>query len=292
MIETARWLGPMALAVAAVIAIDRVTTRRGLQLPGLRAEGPPGWAARRAVGLGALAVALYLGVFAPLGVLGLETEMDYSTVPTSRLFALHAVFAAALALYLGAGLSVVEGRRSVGRIARLGARQLGLAAASPAREAGIGLAFGALGWLALIALLSLLAIGAMAAGFERAVPERPPGMIVWLAALPWGVRLGVSLSAGVVEELFFRGLLQPRAGIAASSLLFVLAHASYAQPFLLIGVTLLSFGFAALTRWRRTIWPAIAAHALFDAIQLLVIIPIALGALEAAGAGAPGAPGP
>jgi membrane protease YdiL (CAAX protease family) len=152
---------------------------------------------------------------------------------------------------------------------------------SAAREAAIGLAFGALGWVALIAVLSLLALGALAAGFERAVPDRPPEMIVWLAALPWGLRLAVSLSAGLVEEVFFRGLLQPRVGIGASSLLFVLAHASYGQPLLLVGITLLSLGFGALTRWRRTVWPAITAHALFDAVQLLVIIPLALRALEA-----------
>ncbi|HVS14604.1 MAG TPA: CPBP family intramembrane glutamic endopeptidase [Thermoanaerobaculia bacterium] len=280
MFEMARLLVPMVLAVVAVVAIDRVATLRGLQLPGLRPVGAPGWMARRALGLGALGVALYLGVFAPLGALGVEIEPDWSAVPPARLFALHAVFAVALALYLGAGLSVVEGRRSLGRLARLGAQQLGLATARPAREVGIGVACGLLGWVAVIVLLSLLALGALAIGFEGAVPEHPPAMIVWLAALPWGVRLAVSLSAGLVEEAFFRGLLQPRVGIGASSLLFVLAHAGYGQPLLLIGVTLLSLGFAALTRWRRTIWAAIAAHALFDAVQLLVIIPLAIETLE------------
>jgi membrane protease YdiL (CAAX protease family) len=37
-------------------------------------------------------------------------------------------------------------------------------------------------------------------------------------------------------------------------------------------------------RWRQNIWPAIAAHALFDSVQLLVIIPMALRFMEKEGA--------
>jgi membrane protease YdiL (CAAX protease family) len=84
------------------------------------------------------------------------------------------------------------------------------------------------------------------------------------------------LSAGVVEEVFFRGFLQPRVGIAASSALFALAHLSYEQPLMLLGILLLSVLFALLTRWRQSVWAAIAAHAVFDAIQLLVLIPWAM----------------
>jgi membrane protease YdiL (CAAX protease family) len=45
---------------------------------------------------------------------------------------------------------------------------------------------------------------------------------------------------------------------------------------MLLGITLLSLIYAFLVRWRQTIWPAIAAHALFDGVQLLVIIPMAM----------------
>ena len=77
----------------------------------------------------------------------------------------------------------------------------------------------------------------------------------------------------MVEERFFRGFLQPRVGIGVSTLLFVLAHLSYDQPFLLVGVSILSLVFAALVWWRQNVWPAIAAHFLFDAVQLLILIP-------------------
>ncbi|HVS65069.1 MAG TPA: CPBP family intramembrane glutamic endopeptidase [Thermoanaerobaculia bacterium] len=279
MLATLRLVLPILLSMTAVVAIDRAAARRGRQLPGLEVGGAPGWAARRVIGLGALGLALYLGVFAPLGTIGIDHGIDLSQVSVVQLFVLHAVFAVALVLYLGSGLW----RPSDSRRARSWREELGVSSASPAREVGLGLASGLLGWGGVILLLSLLAALVVALGGEQALPSSPPPMIVFVAGLPWGLRLLLSLSAGLVEEAFFRGLLQPRIGIIASSVLFVLAHVSYDQPFLLIGVTVLSFGLAVLTRWRRTIWPAVVAHAVFDAIQLLVIIPIALRLLESGG---------
>jgi membrane protease YdiL (CAAX protease family) len=276
MLATLRLLLPMLLAIAAVVALDHAAARRGRQLPGLELGGAPGWQARRAVALGALAVALYLGVFAPVAAIGFEPAIDLDQVSVVHLFVLHAIFVVALILYFGAGLWRARG---VGRAARW-SEELGLETRAPAREIGIGLAAGALGWVAVIALLSVLAGVVVALGGERVLPSEPPPTIVFVAGLPWGLRLGLALSAGLVEEAFFRGLLQPRIGILASSVLFILAHVSYGQPFLLVGVTVLSFGLAALTRWRETIWPAVIAHTLFDAIQLLVIIPLALRVLE------------
>lgn len=56
----------------------------------------------------------------------------------------------------------------------------------------------------------------------------------------------------------------------------MLAHLSYDQPLMLVGITLLSLFYGALVRWRQSLWSAIVAHTLFDAIQLLVVIPLAL----------------
>jgi membrane protease YdiL (CAAX protease family) len=121
-----------------------------------------------------------------------------------------------------------------------------------------------------------VALAISAAGGEQALPHQAPPIMSWLVALPIGVRVLVAISAGVVEESFFRGFLQPRIGITLSTACFVLAHLTYDQPFLLVGVTLLSVFFALLVRWRQTIWPAVVAHAMFDGIQLLVVIPMAL----------------
>jgi membrane protease YdiL (CAAX protease family) len=104
--------------------------------------------------------------------------------------------------------------------------------------------------------------------------------VPFIAGLPVGVRILISLSAGVVEEGFFRGFLQPRIGIPLSTAFFALAHLSYGQPFMLIGITLLSLIYAFLVRWRQNLWPAMAAHALFDGVQLLVVVPAAMRFLE------------
>jgi membrane protease YdiL (CAAX protease family) len=45
------------------------------------------------------------------------------------------------------------------------------------------------------------------------------------------------LSAMTVEEAFFRSFLQKRIGLIASTILFALAHFTYGNPLLLIGVT-------------------------------------------------------
>jgi membrane protease YdiL (CAAX protease family) len=162
------------------------------------------------------------------------------------------------------------------------AAQLGLVAARPEEEVALGLAGGAAGWFGVIAVM-VAAVGlyALFAG-ERALPTQAPEMIAWIAGLPVAVRVAVSLSAGLVEEAFFRGFLQPRVGIAFSTFLFVLAHASYEQPFMLVGLTFLSLLLAGLVRWRQNIWPAVVAHAAFDLVQLLVVIPLALKFLPVA----------
>jgi len=122
---------------------------------------------------------------------------------------------------------------------------------------------------------------AWALGGENAIPKSPPALIPLIAGLPVWVRFLVSLSAGVVEESFFRGFLQPRVGILASTGFFVLAHLSYGQPFMLVGIALLSLIYAFLVKWRQNVWPAMAAHALFDGVQLLVVVPAALRMLGA-----------
>ena len=52
---------------------------------------------------------------------------------------------------------------------------------------------------------------------------------------------------------------------------------------MLIGITLLSLIYGFLVKWRQNLWPAIAAHALFDGVQLLVVVPAALKMLQGTG---------
>jgi membrane protease YdiL (CAAX protease family) len=154
--------------------------------------------------------------------------------------------------------------------------QLGFLAPDVPREIGLGLSLGLGAWLAVLAALVAIAGVLIAVGAKNLVPQQPPALVPLIAALPFGVRLAVSLSAGIVEETFFRGFLQPRMGIVLSTAFFALAHLSYQQPFMLVGITLLSLIYAFLVRWRQSIWAAMAAHALFDGVQLLVVVPMVL----------------
>jgi membrane protease YdiL (CAAX protease family) len=168
-------------------------------------------------------------------------------------------------------------------LARQLAAQFGFVTRSVPQELGLGLLLGVGAWMAVLAGLMLIGLLLVALGAEEAVPRQPPALIPFIAGLPIWVKILISLSAGVVEEWFFRGFLQPRMGLLLSTVLFALAHFSYGQPFMLIGITLLSLIYGLLVKWRQNIWPAIAAHTLFDAVQLLVVVPGALRLLETQG---------
>ncbi len=271
-----RLLLPLLAAAACAWAVDRLAARRGLDPPGFRPspDGHPLPAIRRALALTVLAAALWIGVFAPMAMAGSQPEVDFSRVEPAQLFLLHFLFAVAVAAWYLLGFAGSASRWTV---------QLGLRARRPLEELGIGLVAGLAGWMAVLGILVALGAAAWAVGGDELLPDQPPAMVPWLAGLPVWLRLAVSLSAGVVEEGFFRGFLQPRAGIALSTALFVLAHAGYQQPLMLVGITLLSLLFALLVRWRQSIWAAVVAHTLFDAVQLLVVVPTALDYLPQAG---------
>ena len=52
---------------------------------------------------------------------------------------------------------------------------------------------------------------------------------------------------------------------------------------MLVGVAVLSLIFAGLVKWRQSILAAMVAHTVFDAVQLLVVIPSALDLLDSQG---------
>lgn len=266
MLHILRTLGPPALALAATLLLDAGARRRGLDPPGFREP------ARRVLGLGAVAAVLWLAVFFPLTRLGEGGEPDFSGVATWQLFLVHALLAGALAVWYLAAFGGRAGTASGGTFGE----QLGLASPAPLREIGVGVVVGIGAWFVVIASLVAVALAIAAAGGEELLPKQPPAAITWLAAQPFGLRLGLALSAGVVEELFFRGLLQPRAGLIFATALFALAHFGYGQPFLVLGVVLLSVAYGLLVKWRQSLWAAITAHALFDGIQLLIVIPTVL----------------
>ena len=268
---------PLLAGAACAWWIDRSTAARGLLPPGF---GDPVWGdLRRLAAIVLLALVLWVGVFAAAGQIGLPSnidEIDFERLSPLNLFLMHAILVVTLSAWM------VLGYWRCGHDARtVVLSQLGLrtrTGQSVPVEVGIGLGAGVVLWAGVLFVVLVAALAVNAAdGFEN-VPTEAPKMVLWMGSLPVLIRLMVSLSAGVVEEIFFRGFLMPRVGLVTSNVLFVLAHLSYEQPFMLLGVALLSVAFSYLTIWRGSIWPAIAAHFLFDAIQLLIIVPTAASA--------------
>jgi membrane protease YdiL (CAAX protease family) len=268
-----RLLLTVLLAGGTAALVDRWTELRGFLPPAF--ENP--W--RRAAAFLVVASILFLGVFLPLALLGRAAPVTPADVSGPRVFLLQGLLVLSLLTWFVLGYAGRGGRRLLAQLAR----QLGWRAERPGFELALGLAAGAAGWVAVIALVVAVAAVIWLLGGEELLPKAPPDVIPLIAGLPLGMRIGLGLSAGVVEETFFRGFLQPRVGIPLSTGLFVLAHLSYEQPFMLVGITALSLLFAFLVRWRRTVLPAIAAHAAFDLVQLLFIIPWVLQKLPAGG---------
>jgi membrane protease YdiL (CAAX protease family) len=315
-LRVAATVGPSLLGA---LLLDVLCARRGLLPPGFRVP----W--RRALAGLAVAALLAIGIFAPLGSLGVSAGPEPTKIATPQLFLLHALMAATMVVWFLLGFAgedarppapvvdpasvPVEALPSVPvealplpaaeaglleppppapvyaapppppprvPLGRQFLAQFGYLAPNIPREVGLGVLLGTAAWVAVLLALMLIVGALWALGGEGAVPKSPPALIPLIAGLPLWARFLVSLSAGVVEESFFRGFLQPRIGIFFSTLFFVVAHLSYGQWFMLIGITLLSLIYAFLVKWRQNLWPAMAAHALFDGVQLLVVVPAAL----------------
>lgn len=142
----------------------------------------------------------------------------------------------------------------------------------PAEVVAIGVAVGVGGWVFTIIMAMVIGLLLQATGAIDQAPE-PPAMIGWMAALANWKKALIILSAMTVEEAFFRSFLQKRVGLVASTILFSLAHFTYGNPLMLIGVTIVSLVIGVTFYRTKNVIPGVIAHGVFDAIQLFVIVP-------------------
>lgn len=219
---------------------------------------------RRAVAMGLLAGVLLLTVAIPFagGLAGAKPETKELSLVS--VFAVHGMLLFFLACYYA-----LSGRRSVVEFLHLKTERAG---AEIARGALIGVA----GWLLTI-VTAMVLVGIWYFVAHRARGETAGGSIsptiVWLVSRPLWVRLSIVASAMVVEELFFRSFLQPRVGPVAATLMFTAAHGAYGQPLMLVGILVISTVLSVTFARSRSVLPCIAAHGVFDAIQMFVVIP-------------------
>jgi len=166
-------------------------------------------------------------------------------------------------------------------------------------EVGLMLIAGGICWLwpipfeldPLCVSTSLTNLGAVLAGLVAAAGMFCVGFTLWVSRIAvfrrmraflmeqlapamnqcqaWEIAL-VALSAGVGEEVLFRGVLQPRIGWIAATILFALLHAispTYVLVTLILGAVL-----AWVQIWSGNLWAPIVAHAVYDYWMFLILI--------------------
>ncbi len=239
---------------------------------------------RRGLALVLLWVVLVLTVFYPTVEPGAAAAIDVDTIWFPSLFIAHVLLTAFLLVWW-----MLAYPQPLLRFIRL----------EPAAPPDLlyGLRLGLIGWGAAMAtsalvLLALTVIGwtgsAAAASGSTGEPFDIPPLLLWLADLPLSRRLLVVFVAMTVEEAFYRGFLQSRIGWIPSSVLVALGHAGYGLPSLMASVLAVSLVIGWGFKRTGSLLPCIVAHGVFDGIQLLIIMPLAVEQLRAAAAGAGG----
>jgi membrane protease YdiL (CAAX protease family) len=219
---------------------------------------------RQVAAAGLLVCILALAVLSPLTSFGEAADIDPETIWFPTLFAGHMLLVA----FLFAWWRLLGGAVPAGRFLSLSADRL----ADKVRR-GVGAGCG--GWL-LTVMVTGTAAGVAAATGRVSEPAEIPPIIVWLAGLPLASKLFIVAVAMTVEEAFFRGFLQPRFGLLVSSTLFALSHFNYGLPFMVVGVFTISLVIGRTFARSGDLLPCIVAHGVFDAVQLLVVLPWAV----------------
>jgi len=186
---------------------------------------------------------------------------DLSRVPFYSLFTLHAI----LLVFL-VGWWFLTRRPPIREYLNIPRERTGEAIMT-------GFAVGVGGWIFTISIALVIGLLLAASGLIPKNPQPSP-MIGWMAALPLWKKATIVCSAMTIEEAFFRGWLQKRIGLIASTTLFALAHSGLGQPLLLIGVAVISLVIGFTFYRTKNLIPGVIAHGIFDAVQLFVIIPV------------------
>lgn len=224
---------------------------------------------RAAAGLVLLAGLLALIVYYPTVYPGAAADVDPQTMWFPSIFAGHVVILIFLQAWWMLAWPI-----PVPRYLRLEGATLA--------DVGFGVRVGIIGWVAALAASALVTGLLMLVGWQpdaaggAADPLGIPPLILWLAERPIEQKLLIIAAAMTVEEGLYRAFLQPRIGWIASSVLFALSHAGYGLPTLLASVFAVSLVIGWAFRRSGNLLPCVVAHGVFDAIQLLVIMPAAI----------------
>jgi membrane protease YdiL (CAAX protease family) len=264
------------IALAAILSVALLAALAASGRLRFLAAEMPGWGQRIAA-LGLLWFVVALCVFYPTVSPGEAAEIDPDTVSFASIFTGQFILAAFLAVWwwlarpqpLAAFLHLEGWSRA---------------------DLGFGVTVGAVGWVVAIlasavvaGLLVALGYGPTGEGEALAPPFEIPPLLIWLTELPVWRKLVVVGIAMTIEEAFYRAFLQTRLGWGLSSALFALSHSSYGLPTLTASVFAVSLTIGWALRQRGNLVPCIVAHGVFDAVQLLVVMPLAIDRLRGLG---------
>jgi membrane protease YdiL (CAAX protease family) len=138
-------------------------------------------------------------------------------------------------------------------------------------------------WLAAVGILFAVKIGAtmVAAGVVGPQVPRDAGPFTELVRSDrmWLLFLATVVMAGLTEELLFRGVLSRTlegtvigfwAGAGLASAAFALLHLQYGVDGQIV-IFAVGMAFAWIRAWSGSVWPAVAVHALNNALALLIM---------------------
>lgn len=249
----------LALAFLAALAITGRLRFLAGEVPSL---------ARRAAALAVLWLVFVLCVFYPTVAPGDAATVDLNSLSFISVFTGQFILAGFLLVWWR-----LAGAPPLARFLHLEQRSSG--------DVRFGIGIGAIGWIAAITASATVAAALMLFGYgpsggEDALPFEVPPLLIWLTELPVWRKLLVVAVAMTVEEGFYRAFLQTRFGWGLSSVLFALSHSGYGLPTLTASVFAVSLAIGWALRARGNLVPCIVAHGVFDAVQLLVVMPLAI----------------
>ncbi|HEY2385834.1 MAG TPA: type II CAAX endopeptidase family protein [Candidatus Binatia bacterium] len=215
---------------------------------------------RAGVAYGLLALVLLLTVALPIFTFWHGTTLTVDTLGSGGLFQGQLVLAAFLL-----GWFVLQRRAGLRAFLHLSAGAWG-------RRLTDGLWTGFRGWLVTMVVMAALGVAARGTGVQPNAGFAD--LIVWMARRPFLLRVAVIVTAMIVEEAFFRAFLQPRVGLVLATMLFALSHVNYGSPTMGGGVFVIGWILGRAFTRTDDLAVCAVAHGTFDAIQLLVVLPL------------------
>lgn len=139
-----------------------------------------------------------------------------------------------------------------------------------------GLAGAAAAFVGLSAVIGLMYL-VFPSGYA-AMQRNPERIIEEIPKLHPLILCLIALFVGIYEEIIFRGFLLTRLrratgsavlAVVVSAVLFAAPHAATQETVAVVPILMLGLVWAILTLWRRSVIPAVIAHALFDSLQFM-----------------------